>query len=325
MAAGQRGKTIHRALHDAGRRQVVRIYRFPRLKEGVGVLGRAADDGSFGTQPALAVGADEIVVDHGADLLVRQHHDRVELVRGAEPVHEMDERHPRLQSRRLRHQREIVRLLHRCRAEQSETGRAHRHDVRMVAEDRQRLGADGARGNMEDARRKLARDLEHVGDHQEEALRGGEGCRQRAALQRAVDRAGGAAFGLHLLDDGDGAPQVRPAFRRPFVGKLRHRRRRRDRKDRAHLVDAVGNVSDSAVAVEGLDPVHDRLPPYAPVTREGESGAARAARQTHRAAPSPTGLRASSRWRGSGIARSRSRTRCTDRALPDSLARGREG
>ena len=37
--------------------------------------------------------------------------------------------------------------------------------------------------------RQLARDLVHVGDHQQQALRGGEGGGQRARLQRAVDGA----------------------------------------------------------------------------------------------------------------------------------------
>jgi hypothetical protein len=49
---------------------------------------------------------------------------------------------------------------------------------------------------------QLAGDLVHVGDHQQQTLAGGEGRRQRAGLQRAVHRAGGAAFRLHLDDGG---------------------------------------------------------------------------------------------------------------------------
>ena len=55
-------------------------------------------------------------------------------------------------------------------------------------------------------RRQLARDLVHVGDHQQQALRRREGGRERARLQRAVDRAGRARLRLHLDHLGD-APQ----------------------------------------------------------------------------------------------------------------------
>ena len=82
------------------------------------------------------------------------------------------------------------------------------HDIGMIAKDRERLGGQGAGGNMEDGRGQLAGDLEHVGDHQQQALRGGEGGGQRAGLQGAVHCARGAAFGLHFDDQWDGAPQV---------------------------------------------------------------------------------------------------------------------
>ena len=49
---------------------------------------------------------------------------------------------------------------------------------------------------------------------------------ERALLERAVERAGGARLGLHLDDVRDLAPQVRPAGRRPVVAVLRHRARR---------------------------------------------------------------------------------------------------
>jgi hypothetical protein len=47
-------------------------------------------------------------------------------------------------------------------------------------------------------RRELAGDLVHVRDHQEQALRRSERRGLRACLQRAVQRAGSATFGLHF-------------------------------------------------------------------------------------------------------------------------------
>ena len=61
---------------------------------------------------------------------------------------------------------------------------------------------------MEDRRRQLARDLEHVGQHEQQALGRGKRRRQRARLQRAVHRASGAALALHFLHDGDVSPDI---------------------------------------------------------------------------------------------------------------------
>ena len=155
--------------------------------------------------------------------------ERVELVRGAEAVEEMQERNARLQRRGLRDQRRIVGLLHRSGRQHGKARGTRRHHIRVVAEDRQRLRRQRARRNVKHRRRQLARDLEHVGQHQQQTLRRRERRRQRARLQRAMHCAGGAAFALHLLHDRDVAPDIRHALGRPFVGQFRHRRGRRDR------------------------------------------------------------------------------------------------
>jgi hypothetical protein len=77
---------------------------------------------------------------------------------------------------------------------------------------------------MKDRGGQLARDLEHVRQHQQETLRSGEGGGQRARLQRAVYRSRGATLALHLLHDRHIAPDVRHPFGSPLVGKLGHRR-----------------------------------------------------------------------------------------------------
>jgi hypothetical protein len=59
--------------------------------------------------------------------------------------------------------------------------------------------------------RQLARDLVHVGDHEQEPLRRGERGGEGAGLQGAVHGAGGAAFGLHFDHGGNFAPQI-PTF-----------------------------------------------------------------------------------------------------------------
>ena len=114
-------------------------------------------NGCSGLSAARAMGAHQIVVDHRPDLGVAQQLQRVEFVRGAESVEEMQERHARFQRRHLREQRAIMRLLHRGRAQQREAGGPRRHDVRVVAEDRQRRGRQRARGDMKHRRVQFAR------------------------------------------------------------------------------------------------------------------------------------------------------------------------
>ena len=112
--------------------------------------------------------------------------------------------------------------------------------------------ATRARGDVEDRRRQLAGDLEHVREHQQQALRRGERRRQRAGLERAVDRAGGASLALHLDHLGHRAPDVRAPAAAPGVGELAHRRGRGDRVDRDHLARAVGDARRRLVAVNDL-------------------------------------------------------------------------
>ncbi len=78
----------------------------------------------------------------------------------------------------------------------------------MVTEDRERLGRNRTGRNMKNRRGQLAGDLEHVRDHQQQALRCGKGGAQRTCLQCTVNSTGGAAFRLHFNDFRDGAPDV---------------------------------------------------------------------------------------------------------------------
>ena len=261
---------------------------------------------------------DQIVVDHRPDLLIREQRQLVHLVRGAKAVEEMDERDARFEGRGLGDQGEIVRFLDRAGGELGEPGRPHRHDVGMVAEDREALGGKRARGDVEHRGRQLARDLEHVGDHQEEALRGREGRGQRAGLERAVDRARRARPRSASPYVGDVAPDVGLALARPLIGQLGHRRGRRDRVDGADLVDPIGDVGRGLIAV-------DRH--LLAARSRGRSAPRRLAGGRPLSLGSQdvaiTRAPGSSRWRGRGIARSRSRSPCRGRSRNDSACPAR--
>ena len=196
--AGQLGERLHRALDDLRARVVEAIRRLSRLEEDVGVLRRAAQHRAIGRQPALAMREDQRLGDQRAQVVVGELLDLRDFVRRPEAVEEVQERNARLERRRVRHRGHVVRFLHRVRAQEREAGLAAGHHVGVVAEDRQRVRRERARGHVHHERRQLAGDLVHVGDHQQQALRRREGRRERAGLQRAVHGAGGAGFRLHL-------------------------------------------------------------------------------------------------------------------------------
>ena len=89
---------VHRLLDDGGAGRIEGIGGFARLEEDVGILGRAADDGTIGRERAGAMGADQVVVDHGAHVVGGKLFDLGHFVRGAEAVEEVQEGHARLQA-----------------------------------------------------------------------------------------------------------------------------------------------------------------------------------------------------------------------------------
>ena len=81
----------------------------------------------------------QVVVDHRSDLLDRGQLDRVELVTGAEPVEEVQERHPTGQRRNMGDDSHVRSLVHAGRAQHGEAGGARRHHIAVVAEDAERM------------------------------------------------------------------------------------------------------------------------------------------------------------------------------------------
>ena len=200
LAADDLGELVHHVLHDGGTGEVIRVHRLAGLEVNVGILRRAAQHRMIGRKRAGAMGVHQFVVDHGAHVVKAQLFNLGDFVRGAESVEEMQEGNARLQRRGMRDQRQVHRLLHRVRRQQRKSGGTHRHRILVIAEDGQRLGGDRARGNVNDRAGQLARNLVHVGDHQQQALRRGEGGAQRAGLNRPMQRACRATFALHLDD-----------------------------------------------------------------------------------------------------------------------------
>ena len=94
-------------------------------------------------------------------------------------------------------------------------------------------------------------DLEHVGDHQQQALGGREGGRQGPGLQRPVDGPRRAGLALHFHHQRHGAEGILASGRRPGIRHFAQPRRGGDRVNRHHLVAQVGYVGRRFIAVDG--------------------------------------------------------------------------
>ena len=256
-AAGELLEHVHVLLDDRRGCFVVLVAGLAALEVHVGVLGGTAHHRVLRIEGAAAEIGDVVVVDHLADHVIPDLVDLLHFVGGAEAVEEVEERNLRFKRCGMGDHRHIVGFLHRVGAEHRETGLAAGHHVAVVAENAETLTCEGARGDVEHGRRKLTRDLVHVGDHEEETLRRRECRRKRTRGERTMNRTGCAAFGFHLDHARNRAPDVLLCVSGELIAGFRHRRRRGDRVDRRHFGTREGDLGRGGVAVD-----HDLLGHY---------------------------------------------------------------
>ena len=249
LATGQLGKLVHSLLHDARAGIVVLVDGLAALKIHIRILGGTPDHGTIRRQGAPPMGKDEFVGNHRPDHIAGDGFNLLDFMGGPESVEEMQEGNPCLQGSRLGNQGEIMRFLNAGGGQHRKPGLAHRHDIRVIAEDRQSLAGQRAGGDVEHRAGEFAGDLVHIGNHQEQSLRGRErGC-QGPGGQSAVNRATGAALGLHLHNLGDGTPDVFHAGGTVLIGPFPHRRGGGNRINRANFVRGVGDIGNRLISV----------------------------------------------------------------------------
>ena len=249
--AGAGREALHLLDDDLRASEVEGVAGFASLEEGVGILGGAADRRMVRAEGALAVVGDRVFGDESREVLVAQHLDPAHLVRSPEAVEEVQEGDPRPQGGSLGDAGQIVGLLHRVRGQHGEAALAAGHHVGVIPEDRERVGGQAPGRHVDDQGIQLPGDLVHRRDLQEQPLGGGEGRAQRARLQRAVDRADGAALGLHLDHVGDQPPDVGALLRGPRIRELAHCGGWGDRIYGDDLVRSVRHRGSRFVSVEG--------------------------------------------------------------------------
>ena len=242
----------HVLFHDFGESVVVLVAGLAVLEERIAVLVGAAHGGVLGVEGVLAERLDSVHVAHVGEILIIPHSDLLDLVGGAETVEEVDEGHLAGKSGQMRNGGEIHDLLHVALAQHGETGLAAGHNVGVIAEDVQRVGGNGTGGNVEHAGELLSRDLVHVRDHQQQALRGRVGGGQRTGAERAVHCAGCTGFRLHLDDLDLAAEDVLQTICGPLVDQVGHRGGRRNGINCRNFTVSIAYVCRSIIAVHGF-------------------------------------------------------------------------
>ena len=118
--------------------------------------------------------------------------------------------------------RQIHNLLDAAFGKHGKPGLSGCHDIRMVAEDADGVCANNASTDMKYAWQQLTGDFIHVGNHQQQTLRGRIGSSQRPCLQRTVDSTSRAAFRLHFNDFNSLSEDIFLPLCRPGVNMLSH-------------------------------------------------------------------------------------------------------
>ena len=208
--------------------------------------------GMLGVQGVAAELGHGVHVAHVLQILVVPHGDLLDLMAGTEAVEEVQERDAGLDGAQMCHGSQIGGFLHTAAGKQGKARLTAVHYVGVVAEDGECVGTHGAGRHVQHAGQTLAGDTVQGGDHQHQALRGGEAGGQRTGLQCAVARAAGAGLGLHLHQTNRLAEDVLLAVGRPRVGVLRHRAGGCDGVDGCDLGERIGDVCRRLVAVADL-------------------------------------------------------------------------
>ena len=263
VAADHGVDLVHVFLHHTGEGIIELVGDLTLLEEDIGVLGAAAQHGTVGGKPAIPEGIHRGAVHQRFELLIVPYLDLLDLVGGAEAIEEMQEGDAALDGGQMGDGGKIHDLLHAAAAQHGKAGLPAGVDIAVVAEDGKGIGGQRPRRAVDDAGQQLARHFIHIGDHEQEALRGGKGGGKRTGRQRAVDRSGHTALALHLDDPNRLAEQIIAPGDRPLIGQLRHYAGGRDGIDGGNIGIGIGHMGCGAVAVHGFHAsVHRLVPPH---------------------------------------------------------------
>ena len=224
FAASEVANLVHVVLYDGRNSGVVVVARLTMLEEHVGVLGSTAGNGLVGVHGTTAESSESLHVDKWLEVFLVKSLYLLDLVRSAETVEEVNERHAALDGAQVSNSSKVHNLLYRTLAQHGEAGLASCHYILVVTKDTQGVRSECASRNMENAWQQLTGNLVHVRDHQEQALRSGVGGGKSTRLERTVNGTRGTSLTLHFLHENSLAKDVFTTGSCPFVNVLCHSR-----------------------------------------------------------------------------------------------------
>ena len=239
LTTGNLGQLAQVLFYNLGHCIVVGVAGLAVGEECLGVLGSTTGDGTLWRHSTVAEALDVLFLHQRANILLVEHLNLVILMRGAETVEEVYERNAGLERCKVGSSGHVHNFLYTALAKHGESSLAACHHVLVVAKDTQRVGSQSSGGNVEHTGNQLTGNLVHIGNHEQQPLRSGEGGGQRTCLQRTVNGTGRAGLRLHLLHTYGLSPQVLPAAGSPLVNVLSHRRARSDGVDSCYLAEHI--------------------------------------------------------------------------------------
>ena len=249
LAPGQLADLIHVILDDAGDLKVTLVGSFTALEIDIGVLRGTCLMGMLGIESTSTEGIDCIVIEELCHILILDLLDLLNLVGGAEAVKEVYEGNACLDCGEMGYECKIHDFLYGGGSEHRKAGLAASHNVTVVAENGEGVSCECTSADMEDAGKKLAGDLVHVGDHKKKALRSGESSGESTCGKGAVNCACCAALGLHFSDANLLAEKVGSALCAPFVCNLCHGRGGSDGVNGCYIGKRICNMRCSGIAI----------------------------------------------------------------------------
>ena len=180
------GNLVHSRLHLIGSSIVEGLRHDAVLHVDILRLGNSTLVGVVGVQSTLSEVVGSLVRIDLGDLLARNTVDRVHLVRNSPSIEEVEEGNARRDGRQVRHQSQIVSLLHAVRRHDSPSRLAGSHHIRVLAQQRQSLLRHHTRRHVNNGRQQTSSNTVHVGDHQHHTLRGREGGSEQSTHQSSV-------------------------------------------------------------------------------------------------------------------------------------------
>ena len=203
-------------------RAVVGVHRFARLKVDVWVLTAASQHRMFRAEGPSAMGHQRLIRNQLLEHRIAEGHDLLDLVGGAKTVEGMHKRQAAQQTHGRCDGSPIAGLLHRSSDNHATTRPTGRHDIGVIAKDRQALGGERSGSHMQHNRSELPRPFVEIGDHQQQPLAGGKAGAEGTGLQGSMQRASHAGLALQLHHLGHAAPQIGARLCSPPIGPFTH-------------------------------------------------------------------------------------------------------